>query len=280
MTIIFTATSSRYLSKSLFLDKIILEEYFFLEALNGPSHPGQLEPGSHGPFTAFLSLSPRRFKGGADSRSEEYCALFQSDFLPLQDKEVNMEQLIEYLKSIPKGPISDASDLEILMKKCWHEFDGSDVGKTWPSKLIGRMEDIAWDPPILTFKIERHGGTVMGSTRADLHLWKVNIEKGTADFSVCGYRQIYPRQPNLNVTPIAEEIVGLIVNRDQDSRLKWNKDGSVTVLMGKILPEGSAVAETLIKRRKRLRTKIEQLLGNHVGWHTVRANVYKRAIPD
>jgi len=42
LTIIFTATSSRYLSKSLFLDKIILEEYFFLEALDGPSHPGQL----------------------------------------------------------------------------------------------------------------------------------------------------------------------------------------------------------------------------------------------
>jgi len=191
-----------------------------------------------------------------------------------------MEQLIGYLKSIPKGPISDASELETLLKECWYEFEGADDTKMWPSKLTGRMEDITWDPPILTFKIERHGGTVMGSTRADLHLWKVNIEKGTADFSVSGYRQIYPRQPNLNVTPIAEEIVGLIVNRSQDGRLKWNKDGSVTVLMGKILPEGSAVTETLIKRRKRLRTKIEQLLENHTGWHTVRANVYKRATPD
>ena len=27
---------------SLFFDKIVLEEYFFLEAPNGPSHPGQL----------------------------------------------------------------------------------------------------------------------------------------------------------------------------------------------------------------------------------------------
>jgi hypothetical protein len=33
-------------------------------------------------------------------------------------------------------------------------------------KLLGRMEEVVWEPPILSFTVERHGGTVQGSSRA------------------------------------------------------------------------------------------------------------------
>jgi hypothetical protein len=112
-----------------------------------------------------LSLSPRRFEGGADSRSEEDCALFQSDVLSPTVLRGEYGTTYRVFKIDTKGPISDASELETLLKECWYEFEGADDTKMWPSKLTGRMEDITWDPPILTFKIERHGGTVMGSTR-------------------------------------------------------------------------------------------------------------------
>jgi hypothetical protein len=82
-------------------------------------------------------------------------------------------------------------------------------------------------------------------------------------------------QPRLNVKPIVEEIAGLIVDRQQDSRLKWNSDGSVRVLIGKILPSDSAENQTLQGRRKRFRTELERLLANQ-GWHEVRPNVYNR----
>lgn len=34
------------------------------------------------------------------------------------------------------------------------------------NKLLRRMEDVLWALPILSFRIERHGGTDCGSTRA------------------------------------------------------------------------------------------------------------------
>ena len=60
-----------------------------------------------------------------------------------------------------------------LVETVWDKFEGSgqtkmDVGK------IGRddsPEDLTWDPPDLSFTIDRHGGTVMGSTRAERQTW-------------------------------------------------------------------------------------------------------------
>ena len=78
---------------------------------------------------------------------------------------------------------------------------------------LGRMEDISWNPPVLSFTIERHGGTVMGSTRAELQNWNVNVETRSATCGVGGHRQLEPMQARLNVKPMAEEIVASILNR-------------------------------------------------------------------
>jgi hypothetical protein len=53
-----------------------------------------------------------------------------------------------------------------------------------------RAEDVAWTPPFLTFTLERHGGTVNGSSRAELHHWEVNIETGVATIVKVGRRQL------------------------------------------------------------------------------------------
>jgi hypothetical protein len=73
------------------------------------------------------------------------------------------------------------------------------------------MEAVAWNPPVLTFRIERHGGTVLGSTRAELQHWHVDLERKTASLVKTGRRQLRPMQPRLNVEPLVEEIVRLIV---------------------------------------------------------------------
>lgn len=187
-----------------------------------------------------------------------------------------MQQLLEYLRSIPTGKIASAGELASLLAACWGEFDGADAEGMEPYKLLGRMEDIAWDPPHLSFTIERHGGTVKGSTRAELQHWNIDVETRSATCGTGGHRQLQPMQPKLNVKPIAEEIVGLILKRQQDSRLKWNADGSVRIVIGNVLPAGSAVQQTLAGRRKRFRVEVERLLMNY-GWHKVRTNVYAPA---
>lgn len=188
-----------------------------------------------------------------------------------------MQQLLEYLSTMSPGQIADVGQLDSLLAACWDQFDGGNAEGMESYKLLGRMESISWNPPVLSFTIERHGGTVLGSTRAELQSWEVNVQNQSAVCGTGGHRQLEPMRPRLDVKPIAAEIVELIVNRQDDNRLKWKPDGSVRVLIGNILPSGSAVNQTLQGRRKRFRTELERLLTNH-GWNRVRANVYNRQL--
>jgi len=88
-----------------------------------------------------------------------------------------MKDLLNYLKTIPAGSISDIEHLEALIVQCWEEFDGGNAEGMKGYKLIGRMEDVKWDPPILSFSIERHGITAVGSTKATVQEWGINVQK-------------------------------------------------------------------------------------------------------
>jgi hypothetical protein len=170
-----------------------------------------------------------------------------------------IDNLRTFLATLPPGPIPDATELERLLAACWHELAANHGGMEG-RKLLGRMEDVAWNPPLLTFTIERHGGTVMGSTRATLQEWTVNVEASTAHRIEARSRQVRPMKGRLDVRPLADEIAQLIVSRKKDERLRWADDGSVRVLIGKVLPEGSAVKETLAGRRKRFRAALRERL--------------------
>lgn len=164
------------------------------------------------------------------------------------------------LAAIPPGPISDTSQLESVLAACWDEF-GCHEGGMRGEKLHGRMENVTWSPPILEFRIERHGATALGSSRAELQAWGVNVEEGTATCSTVGRRQVEPMQPRLDVRPLVEETVRMILAHQESDRLKWNTDGSVRVLPGKVIPPGSAVKQTLQGRRKRFREALRERLG-------------------
>ena len=178
-----------------------------------------------------------------------------------------MERLMTYLRQTPEGKIVDTAELEKLLAECWNEFV-RDYGGMKPHKLLGRIEDVLWRPPILYFIIERHGGTAMGSSRAELQHWTVDVEHKTVTVDVGGYRQITPRAAPLDVKRIAEEIVHLVLNRAEDDRLKWSKKGHVQVLIGRILPEGSAFKQTLLRRRSRVSGAIYRGLTAH-GWREI-----------
>lgn len=183
-----------------------------------------------------------------------------------------VEELVEFLASKPPGPISELAEVGRILSQCWDKFIASDSEEMAAYKLE-RIEEASWNPPILSFIIERHGAIVLGSTRAELQRWDIDVEKLVATSYTAGSRQVLPMQRKLDVRPMAEEIVCLIVNRQEDDRLKWNHDGSVRVFVGKILPEGSAVKETLRGRRKRFRKVLDELLSDS-GWQKVRTYVY------
>lgn len=175
-----------------------------------------------------------------------------------------VDLLRTYLATVQPGKITDTTNLGPLLAACWDEFTGDDGGMEG-SKLLSRMEDVTWQPPLLSFAVERHGRTVAGSTRADLQGWTVNVEKKTTLCEPLGHRQVHPMQHRLKVEPLVEEVVRLIVTKQKDQRLQWHDDGSVKVLVGKIIPADSAAKQTLAGRRKRFREKLTERLKAE-GW--------------
>lgn len=114
-----------------------------------------------------------------------------------------MNTVREHLMAVPPGAVLDTNGLDRLLTDCWSDLEGSSEGGMEASKLQGRMESIDWQPPLLTFVIERHGGTVCGSTRAELQHWEVDVERMTATIVKTGQRQIAPMARPVSVTPLA-----------------------------------------------------------------------------
>lgn len=185
-----------------------------------------------------------------------------------------MGRLRSFLAGMQPGAIQEASDLEHALADCWDEFDG-DPGGMGAYKLHGRMEKAEWQPPVLTFQIARHGGAALGSSRAAIQSWTLDIELGTREWCQSGHRQIRRMQPRLSVKPLAEEIARFIRNRQEDPRLKWYEDGSVRVLIGQILPEGASSRQTCAGRRSRFWDELDDLLGPD--WERRRQSYSRRA---
>lgn len=176
-----------------------------------------------------------------------------------------LEALRASLESLKPGPVAEGSGIERLLEDCWDQFTGNDEEGMSAYKLGGRMERIRWDPPVLSFVIERHGGTVMGSSRAELHEWQIDVVERSASCAVVGHRQLKPMAPRLDVTPFARDVAAVIRSGQPDPRLKWLSDDEVRVLVGKIIPADSAVSQTLTGRRKRFWTALDEELTPQ-GW--------------
>jgi hypothetical protein len=164
----------------------------------------------------------------------------------------DLAALRRFLAATEQGPIEDAAALIALLAAVWPSLDGAD-DEAMASWKLGRMEGPEWRPPLLTFVIERHGGFVLGSTRAELQQWTVDLDTLTASVEGVGRRQLRPLAPRLNVAPLVAEIVELIAAGIDDDRLGWSSDRqTVRVRIGKIIP-ADGFAQTVAGRRKRSR---------------------------
>jgi hypothetical protein len=187
-----------------------------------------------------------------------------------------IEELRKFLNSCPAGQIVVQSKLIDLLESGWNQLEGNEKqGMT--AEKVDRIEKVEWDPPLLTFVIERHGATVQGSSRAELHTWTVDLERGTASCDPrSGFRQLIPNDAPLKVEPIVEEIERLILNGQDDVRLFWSPDRSkVRVLVSEFISGKSE--QTRQGRRKRFREALDKKL-ERSGWIRVprKRDVYAR----
>jgi hypothetical protein len=182
--------------------------------------------------------------------------------------------LRDYLNGISPGPIDEAEHLEELLATAWSDLAIERGGGMQPDKIWGRLKEIEWDPPRLSFVIERHGAVVKGgSSRAELQTWSVNVNEGTASYTDGGWRQVRTPNPPLDTLPLAKEIARLIAERKPDPRLKWTANGQVRVLIGQVVRARSTPKLTVAERGKRFRRQLDELLSKD-SWKPVRPNLY------
>ena len=106
----------------------------------------------------------------------------------------SMKKLYKYLKRIKPGPIKDIVKLESHLVECWYDFNGSSQKGMRAEPLCGRMENVRWEPPILSFHIKRHRVCVCRTSRAESQEWYLNIDTWKAHRGLDGYRFLRPWQ--------------------------------------------------------------------------------------
>jgi hypothetical protein len=187
-----------------------------------------------------------------------------------------LEELRNQLASTMPGKVPDREmdDIVRILKRHWDDLTGSDDGGMEAGKLTDRRgkvraEEVQWNPPILNFRIERHGARVLGSTRGELQTWEINLTQGTATITALGYRQLEPMDARLDVKRLADETAAMVVSGCESPRLKWVNPNRVRVLTADVIPTTNK--QTTTSRRKRFVAALEPILDSQ-GWQRVQVN--------
>ena len=176
-------------------------------------------------------------------------------------------QLRTILAGIGTGTLDkpDTSQVEGFLAENWDELARESVGGMQGYKVNGRTEEMQWQPPVLGFKIERHGGAEKGSSRAEMQYWEFDVGRCIINHVVAGNRQLRKMNTRLDIAGIAEEIAQLILQRRCDPRLQWTRNGKVRILSDAVTEGQSVPNATREKRQKRLRKEILSRISPH-GW--------------
>jgi hypothetical protein len=177
---------------------------------------------------------------------------------------VTVERLRAFVAGLAPGPVADPALID-LIAACWHELAGSREEGTTAGKL-GRMETLRWEPPHLRFVLERHGGTVLGSTRASLHHWAVDVAQGTARIENMSRRQLEAMASRFDARGLADRIAEAVLVKKDLPELEWGKNRASFRLNPEAIPDlWQGFNKTLTGRRRRFRAELEARLGAH-GW--------------
>jgi hypothetical protein len=181
------------------------------------------------------------------------------------------------LESMPNGSVPSDQQQEVkkLLAEAWELLEGSDQESTDANKL-SRAENLRWQSPTLSFLLERHGATIHGSTRAELHHWEVNLEKRQASIVKRGRRQVLAQAARMDVEAIAAAVADSIISLREQPWLKWNGTDEVRVVISQVIP--TTKAQTTSNRRKRFRDALLKRLAPK-GWTSPKPNFYNNREP-
>ena len=161
------------------------------------------------------------------------------------------------LRELLNAPGADITELvDEHFAEVFDRFEGARATSMEGHKL-DRLENPCWADPVLSFEIERHGGLVKGSSRSEVQAWGFDFDSLTAAGGTVTYRQTRPRAPSLDTKTLAAELLDIMVVGTPDERVRYRKDGGMTIVMSKALPP--SVRQTREGRSRRLRNDFAEL---------------------
>jgi hypothetical protein len=169
------------------------------------------------------------------------------------------------LEKLRSGPLSedDRDDVLRLLEDAWSELQGASRATKMKPAKVRRAESLEWHPPILSFRLERHGGAVMGSKRGELQQWTVDLADETASFCPAGYRNLHKPAPRFEARKCAKNLSQQL--EDGRPGVKWITENSVQIIPTKVVPNEGAAAQTIRERRKRFRAEMIKVMSEQ-GW--------------
>lgn len=165
-----------------------------------------------------------------------------------------VEKLRQLVASLTPGNVRKSvySDIESALAACWEKLGGFTDGGMTRDKLSSRIETVRWEPPVLSFMIERHGALVVGrSSRAELQTWYVDTNELKASLGQSSYRQMRPMDNPFDTHAATQELTDIIHQKSVgDPQIKWLDDSTIKIVTAAVVPETNN--RTTSARRKRL----------------------------
>jgi hypothetical protein len=166
------------------------------------------------------------------------------------------------LNAPDSGPVIEA------LGRVWN----GDQGTKMATHKLSRMENANWSHPVLSFDVERHGATVMGSVHAEVQHWIVNVDAETIEQVGSQQRRLKPSAPPFDVTKPAKECARIVVDGGEHPGITRLPNGTVRVSAAPFLPAGNK--QTLQARVKRFTAALRAELEAR-GWSGGQGGVWR-----
>jgi hypothetical protein len=137
---------------------------------------------------------------------------------------------------------------------------------------LDRAEHLHWAGPVLSFKMARHGATVLGSPREHLYWWRINVADKTATLEKGTFRLVRPSAAKLSKDEILE-IVRRVCEHVQNGPpssaapgifVTWKSETEILIRSTALIP-ADGFKQTLAGRRKRVRSILIDEMKT-IGW--------------
>jgi hypothetical protein len=172
-----------------------------------------------------------------------------------------LEELEKILYGLNPGivPMDLKEAILKLLERGWNELDGSLCEGMEPRKVRRAEDPIEWYSPNLYFLLERHGATVLGSTRAEMQRWEINLKDRLAEPEKAGLRQLRKMDSRWPAKTVAEEIARIILNGVPDRRIQKTKNGKIKLISSEVFPPSTNKMTRQYRSRKFYRELMEIL---------------------